>query len=74
MAEYVVANGTCDAPDFAWWVHKVLHEKHRIVNAVNSRYLKKTHCFGIEIPKTVKQALEIDAEVGRNHRHDAIVN
>jgi hypothetical protein len=73
VAEYAVANWISDAPAFAWWVHKVLFEKHRIVKAVNSRYLKRTHRFGIEIPKTVKQALEIDADVGSNHWHDAIV-
>ena len=71
--EYAVANGICDAPAFAWWVHKVLCEKHRIVKAVNSRYLKRTHRFGIDIPKTVKRALEINAEVGSNHCRDAIV-
>jgi hypothetical protein len=67
VAEYAVANGICDAPAFAWWFHKVLCKDHRIVKVVNSRCLKRTHCFWIEIPKTAKRSFEIDVNVGSNH-------
>ena len=41
-----------------------LKKREAIVKAVNARYLKRTHKFGIRLPKTVKEALEIDKENG----------
>ena len=40
--------------------------------AVNARYLKRTHKFGIEVAKTVKEALEIDKRTGTTFWRDAI--
>ena len=37
-----------------------------------SRYLKKSHKFGIELPKTVEQALALDAKNGNTLWADAI--
>ena len=34
-----------------------------MIGAANMKYIKQTHCFGLEIPKTVKWALEIDAKM-----------
>ena len=39
---------------------------------LHTRYLKKTHKFGIEIPKTVKEAAELDAKNGDTKWMDAI--
>ena len=39
--------------------------------AVNARYLKRTHKFGIEVAKTVKEALEIDKRTGTTFWRDA---
>ena len=36
------------------------------------RYLRKSHKFGIELPKTVEQTLALDAKSGNNLRADAI--
>ena len=47
-------------PAFAWWVPYVLSKRDRIIKAVDKRYFKTTYKFGIEVPKTVAQALEID--------------
>ncbi len=38
----------------------------------NLHYLKWTHKFGIELPKTVKEALELDKKNGNNFWADAI--
>lgn len=59
VAEYAVANKLVEEAAFAWWVPHVLKQRERIIGAMNSRYHKRTHKFGIEIPKTVKCALEI---------------
>ena len=38
-----------------------------------TRYLKKTHKFGVEIPKTVKKAAELDAKNEDTKCMDAIL-
>jgi hypothetical protein len=37
-----------------------------------TRYLKRTHKFGIEVPKTVKEALALDRKNGNTLWADAI--
>ena len=60
IAEYVDRNGLKDEPVFKWWVPFTLKKKLQIVSAVKSRMRKKTHKFGVEIPTTVAEALELD--------------
>jgi hypothetical protein len=62
-------------PAFNWWVPHVLRKRDRIISLVrkrNPRYLKRTHKFGIELPKTVKEALELDKKNGNTFWADAI--
>ena len=59
-AEYTVANQIQDEPAFAWWVPFVLKKRSRIISKVKSRYWRQTHKFGIEMPKTVEEAYELD--------------
>ena len=72
LAEYAVSNKLDSEPAFAWWVYDVLRRRDRIISKVKSRYWKRTHKYGIELPKTVKRALEIDAETGTTFWKDAI--
>ncbi len=44
----------------------------RIIKKVKSCYSLKTHKFGIELPKSVKQALEIDCWMGTDFWRQAI--
>jgi hypothetical protein len=62
VAEYAVANKLVHEPAFAWWVPHTLRKRDTIVSAVKTRYQKRTHKFGIRIPKTVREALEIDRD------------
>jgi hypothetical protein len=48
----------------------VLKQRERIIGAINSRYHKRTHKFGIEVPK---RALEIDKEKNTNYWEKAIL-
>jgi len=64
VAEYAMANGIANEPAFAWWIKHAIKTRDRIICAVKSRYLKRTHKFGIELPKTVKEALDIDCVTG----------
>ena len=72
LAEYAVANGIADESAFKWWVHKVLRRKERIINKVKNKYWRTTHEFGIEVPKSVKEAYEIDRATGTSHWTKAI--
>jgi Reverse transcriptase (RNA-dependent DNA polymerase) len=47
-------------PLIKWWVPHIIHRRNRIVSKVKSRYWKTKHKFGIRLPKSVKEALEID--------------
>ena len=62
VAEYAEATGISDEPAFSWWTTHVLKQRQRIVAAVNKRYHKMTHKFGIKVPKTVEEALALDKE------------
>jgi hypothetical protein len=63
-AEYEVANRLDKEPTFHWWVRRTLCTCDRIISKVKTRYWKKTHKYGIEMPKEVRQALAIDARNG----------
>jgi hypothetical protein len=67
LAEYAVAASIADEPAFAWWISGVLRKRNRIIAKVKSRYWKTTHKFGIQMPKTVSEAYEIDRITGTNH-------
>ena len=65
VAEYAVANLLDKEPAFAWWVNFALKRRDRLIKAAKTtRYMRKWQKYGIEIPKTVERALEIDKETG----------
>jgi hypothetical protein len=60
---------------FNWWVPHVLKKRDQIISLVckqTTRYLKRTHKFGIDVPKTVKEALALDCKNGNTLWVDAI--
>ena len=74
-AEYAVAQGIDHEPAFNWWVPHVLKKRDRIIAQVkrrSARYLKRTHKWGLELPKTVEEALAIDKKNGNTFWADAI--
>jgi hypothetical protein len=71
-AEYAVAHNLSQEPAFSWWVNDVLKRRDRVIAASNTRYVKRTHKFGIELPKTVDEALEIDRRTDTTFWYDAI--
>ena len=74
-AEYSHRTGTSHEPIFNCWVSCVFKNCDQIISLVikrNPRYLKKTHKFGIEVPTTVAEALEIDKKNGDTHWDDGI--
>jgi hypothetical protein len=72
VADYAVNNKLVEEPAFAWWVPYTIRKRKRILSAVKKRYFKQQQKYGIELPKTVKRALEIDKETGTTYWRDAI--
>jgi hypothetical protein len=60
VVEYVPARNIPDKPAFAWWIPDVLRKQDVIVSAVTTRVRKTSHKYGIELPASVKHAIEID--------------
>ncbi len=74
-AEYAVTQGIDHEPAFSWWVPHVLKKRDRIISLVHkrtTRYLKWTHKFGIEVPESDKEALDLDRKNGNTLWADAI--
>ena len=60
VAEFAVAQGLQDQPAFIWWVLYTLKRRNRIIAAVNKRSLKRTHKFGIELPRSYNDCVRLD--------------
>ena len=69
VAKCVVANQSSEEPAFNWWVPKVLRKKEQMVCVAKSRtkYWLKSHKYGVRLPKTIKEALQIDKETGTDY-------
>jgi hypothetical protein len=72
VAEYAVANKIAEQPAFAWWVPYILRKQDLIIQKVKSWYWKRTHKYGVELPKSVKQVLAIDRNMGTSFWKDVI--
>ena len=72
VAEYINAAELMDEPAFAWWAPHALKKRDKIIAKVISRTKKKSHKYGIEVPKDVRHALELDRINGNTLWADAI--
>ena len=72
VAEYAKAVGIQAEPAFAWWTEHVLKKRDRIIAKVAKRYKRVTHKFGIELPRDVEHAYELDRQNGNTYWQDAI--
>jgi hypothetical protein len=74
-AEYAVSHNISDEPAFRWWVPFTLRKRTRIIQKLgkkSNKYWHRTHKYGIELPKTVIEALEIDKRTGTTFWREAI--
>ena len=60
LVDYALLNQIADEPAFAWWIKKVLNKRDRIISKTARKYWQKTHKYGLCIPHTVKEAIDID--------------
>ena len=73
MAEFAKARGIADEPAFAWWVPCTLRKRDLIISKVKARIRRTTHKCGVEIPRDMEHAKELDAANGNRLWQDAIV-
>ena len=72
LVEYAIKNKLDKEPAFAWWIRHVVRQNKRNISKVKSKYWTRTHKFGIEIPKTVEEAIQLDKKNGNRLWQDAI--
>ena len=72
VAEYAIMAEIADEPAFAWWVPHTIKKRDQIISKVVSRSKKKTHKYGIEVPRDMRHALELDKQNGNTLWAEAI--
>jgi hypothetical protein len=72
VAEYAATKSLLDTPAFVWWAPNVLKKRTRIIAAVTKRYHKRTHKFGIEVPKSWDDCVRLDKENNNTLWQDAV--
>lgn len=73
VVEYTIANRISEEPAFKWWVPHVVRKRNRIIQKLKSKkYWPRTHKYGIELPKTIHEALKIDRRMGITFWREAI--
>ena len=63
MVEYAHQRGIAHEPAFNFWAPHALKKRDAIISLVKNRkpqYLKCTHKFGVEFPKSVADAHDIE--------------
>jgi hypothetical protein len=60
VAEYIVSKNFHNAPDVVWWILYGLKKSIHIIDAATKRYNKRTHKFGIEVPKIWDECVILD--------------
>jgi hypothetical protein len=61
-----------DTPAFLWWAPHVLKKRSIIISAVSKCYHKRTHKFGIEVPKSWYECVRLDKENDNTFWKDAV--
>jgi hypothetical protein len=72
VAEFAVSRNLEDESAFCWWVPYTLRKRDRIISAVNARVKRVTHKYGVEIPRTLKEAYDLDEKNGNTFWRDAV--
>ncbi len=57
-------------PAFRWWVPHTLKKANHIISKVKRKCWKRTHKYGIRVPKSAIEAYAIDTENGETYWTD----
>ena len=74
MSEYTIANKIHHEPAFKWWTNHTLKKRDRIINKVKTArpHRKGKLKYGIIVPTTVEEALQLDKKNNNTLWADAI--
>jgi hypothetical protein len=61
-----------DTPYFVWWAPHILQKRNISIAAVTKSYHKRTHKFGIEVPKNWDDCVRLDKENDNSLWQDAV--
>jgi hypothetical protein len=61
-----------NTPSFIWWAPYVLKKRTKIIAAATKRYHNRTHKFGIEVPKSWDDCVNLDKENDNTLWQDAV--
>ena len=59
LAEYAIANEIAEESTFEWWVTYTIRKRDRIIFKTKKKYWRMTQKFGVRLPKTVEEALQV---------------
>jgi hypothetical protein len=62
VAEYAATKSLLNTPAFIWLDPQVLQKRTRIIADVTKRYHKRTHKFGVDVPKIWYDCVKLDKE------------
>lgn len=70
-----MSNKIEDEPAFIWWVPHVRKKRTRLIAKIKTqkKFIRLGYKFGIRVPRTVEEALEIDAENNNHFWYEAIM-
>jgi hypothetical protein len=73
VAEFAITQGIHDLPGFRWWVPQTMKRHNRIVSNIKTRFKKKTHKYGIQVPMSVEEEYQIDCDTNTDYWQQAIM-
>ena len=62
ITEYSILKNISHHPAFDWWVHHGIRKKKIIISKIKSLYWQTTHRYGVNLPNTTTEALEVHKE------------
>ena len=65
MAEYTFANNIDYETAFASWVPYIFKKRDMIITKAKTKYWRTTHKYGVSLPRTETEALELNIQTGQ---------
>ena len=72
VAKYAKDNNLLNEKAFSYWARHILRKRSASIRAARRRKLNNKYKYGVEVPKDVKHALELDRKNGNTFWRDAI--
>ena len=60
VAEYCQENNLLQEPAIAWWANYTIKKRNQIISKVKAKVKKRSLKYGIQVPRTVREALMLD--------------